>query len=245
MFELWVGLAAIAAGAVASVSGFGIGSLLTPLLCLRLDLKVAVAAVSVPHFAATALRFWLLRSHVAWREILGFGIASAAGGLTGALLAGALQSPVLSILFGGLLVFAGISGLTGLSQRMQFGRKVSWIVGAASGFLGGLVGNQGGIRSAGLLGFGLRKEAFVASATAIGLVVDTARIPVYFATRFREILELWPLLLSATAGAVLGTIAGSRVLKRIPEPLYRSVVSALILALGVAFLILSLRERTR
>jgi uncharacterized membrane protein YfcA len=52
---------AILAGAIASVSGFGIGSLLTPLLAVRVGSKLAVAAVSVPHLTATALRFWLLR----------------------------------------------------------------------------------------------------------------------------------------------------------------------------------------
>ena len=55
-------LGAVAAGAVASVSGFGIGSLLTPLLALHAGTKTAVAAVSIPHLIGTAIRFWRLRS---------------------------------------------------------------------------------------------------------------------------------------------------------------------------------------
>src|SRR5512145_891166 len=38
--------AAVAAGGVASISGFGIGSILTPALSLWFDAKLAVAAVS-------------------------------------------------------------------------------------------------------------------------------------------------------------------------------------------------------
>ena len=38
---------------------------------------------------------------------------------------------------------------------------VAWLAGALSGLLGGLVGNQGGIRSAALLGFNLSKANFV------------------------------------------------------------------------------------
>ena len=56
--------AGIAAGGVASVAGFGIGSLLTPLLVTQVTTKVAVAAVAIPHVAGTAARFWLLRSQV-------------------------------------------------------------------------------------------------------------------------------------------------------------------------------------
>src|SRR5574337_446417 len=48
------------AGGIASVAGFGIGSLLTPLFALRVGTRLAVAAVSVPHVLATALRFWRL-----------------------------------------------------------------------------------------------------------------------------------------------------------------------------------------
>jgi uncharacterized membrane protein YfcA len=55
---------AVLAGAVASVSGFGTGSLLTPLLAVRVGTKLAVAAVAVPHLGATALRLWLMRKHV-------------------------------------------------------------------------------------------------------------------------------------------------------------------------------------
>ena len=52
------------AGAIASVSGFGIGSLLTPLLAVQVESKLAIAAVSIPHVMAAALRFWLMRQHV-------------------------------------------------------------------------------------------------------------------------------------------------------------------------------------
>ena len=56
---------------MASVSGFGIGSLLTPLLALHAVTKTAVAAVSIPHLIGTGIRFWLLRGSldrdVLWR----------------------------------------------------------------------------------------------------------------------------------------------------------------------------------
>ena len=160
-------LVAVAAGAVASISGFGIGSILTPLLATWLGTKLAVAVVSVPHFLGTALRFWLIREHVDRRILLSFGITSAIGGLTGALLHVWLRSASLGYVLAALLVFAGVMGLTGMAQRMRFGRTTAWIAGGLSGIFGGLVGNQGGIRSAALLGFDIRRDAFVATATAI------------------------------------------------------------------------------
>ena len=57
LFDLAVGFAAVLAGVVASVAGFGIGSLLTPVLGFEVGTKLAVAAVSIPHVAGTAIRF--------------------------------------------------------------------------------------------------------------------------------------------------------------------------------------------
>ncbi len=56
--------ASIAGGAVASVAGFGIGSILTPTLAATLGMKLAVAAVSIPHVVGTTLRFLLVRRYV-------------------------------------------------------------------------------------------------------------------------------------------------------------------------------------
>ena len=100
--------------------------------------------VSIPHFFATALRFWRLRSHVNRRVLLKFGIPSAIGGLAGAVLHNVAANRALAIVFGVLLVFVGLSELRGLARRMEFGGTVALIAGGVSGFLGGLVGNQGG-----------------------------------------------------------------------------------------------------
>lgn len=237
IFDTLMAVAALLAGAIASVAGFGIGSILTPLLAIRVGTKLAVAAVSIPHLIATALRFARIGEHADKRVFLSFGITSAAGGLLGALLHARFSSVALSYVLGVLLVFAGIMGITGLSRRMRFEGAAAWIAGALSGAFGGLVGNQGGIRSAAMLGMRVSKESFVATATAIALVVDLARMPVYAVVQGKQVLEIWPVVLLAIIGVVVGTLAGERILRKIPEPLFRRIVSIIILALGVGLLL--------
>ncbi|HWQ56645.1 MAG TPA: sulfite exporter TauE/SafE family protein [Bryobacteraceae bacterium] len=237
MFDAILALAAFLAGAVASISGFGIGSILTSLLSLETGTPVAVAAISVPHLAATVARFWMLRASVDRPILLHFGILSAAGGLTGALLHSMASSRALSLVFAALLIFTGLTGLTGYARRMRFGRRAAWIAGGVSGVLGGLVGNQGGIRSAALLGFGLGRHSFVATATAIGLIVDAARMPVYFVTAGGEMLSVARQIGIATAATVAGTLLGARLLRRIPEHVFKPLVAIMVLLLGLWMLV--------
>ena len=168
--------------------------------------------------------------------VTGFGIASAAGGLAGALLHGRASSRALSIVFGVLLILAAIAELTGWIHRVRWDRRAAWIAGALSGMLGGLVGNQGGIRTAAMLGFDVPKESFVATATAIALFVDLARMPVYLATMGREMLAVWPLVLLATLGVVIGTAVGTRMLGRVPPRVFRRVLAVVLLVLGVVMI---------
>src|SRR5687767_5195447 len=237
MLDSVIGAAvAMVAGAVAAMTGFGIGSLLTPVLALTVDTRVAVAAVSIPHVIGTSVRFALLRGRIDRKVLLSFGLTSAAGGLAGASLYEVASSRWLNIVFDGLLLFAAISEATGLSRRMRFQGPLALAAGALSGLLGGLVGNQGGIRSAALVGFNLPKETFVATATAIALLVDAARLPIYIASQSGELLSLASWMLAATIGVTAGTVVGSRALKSVPERWFRRVLTVTLATLGALML---------
>jgi uncharacterized membrane protein YfcA len=237
--EAWiVGLAVAGAiaGALASVVGFGIGSVLTPVFAIELDTKLAVAAVALPHVVGTAQRFLRLRKDVDLALLVRFGLPSAIGGLAGALLQGVMSDSFVTGLFASLLLFVGISEWSGLTTRLQFTGALSYLAGGLSGLLGGLVGNQGGIRSAALLGFDVPKTTFVAVATATALVVDGARLPIYLYQEHDRLIEIWPAILVATAGVIIGTAAGGDLLRRVPDRMFRRIVALTLLGLGSAML---------
>ena len=240
-----VGSASILAGAVAAVSGFGIGSLLTPVLVFLIPLPTAhaVAVLAVPHALATAIRFVRLRGDVHVPTFREFGVASAVGGLAGAALQSQLASPVLTLVLSLLLISSGSTEL--LRRRVPLPQTSGWRLtgGVLSGLFGGLVGNQGGIRAAALLGFQLRPRQLVATATASALLVDAARVPIYFVTAGTVISESLHLLLLISMGVTAGTFIGVPILGRIPEPAYRRLVGALLVTLGISLAVLAWRDR--
>ncbi|MFT3843264.1 MAG: sulfite exporter TauE/SafE family protein [Myxococcaceae bacterium] len=236
-FEVAVAVVAIFAGALGSVTGLGIGTVLTPLFATRMETRLAVAVIAIPHLTGTAWRFWKLRHKVSRKILLSFGVASAAGGLTGALLHEVASSEVLKKIFGGVLIVAAILEGTGLAEKVKLGKVGSWVAGGVSGLFGGLVGIQGGLRTAAMFGFKCGKDAFVATAIAISLIVDVVRMPVYLVAEGKQVFERWPLIVIATAGALLGTWVGSPLLAKIPERLFRRLLTVVVFAVGIYVLV--------
>lgn len=231
---------AVLAGATAAIAGFGIGSLLTPLLAARVGTGLAVAAVAIPHAVASALRAWRLRSAIDWSVLRGFGLLSAAGGLAGGLWYARLGNRVLTAVLGVLLIATAVAGVTGWTSRWRPGGWRAHLLGILSGLFGGVVGNQGGLRAAALLTFGLAPVAFVATSTMTGLMVDAARTPIYLLRAGTSLAGVRDLVVAATAGVVTGTLLGERLLFGLSTDRFRRVISGLIGLVGVLLLIQAL-----
>ena len=233
LFQVVLFLAAILSGATASIAGFGIGSVLTPLVALRVATPVAVAAVALPHALATALRCWRLRAAIEWKVLRDFGLLSAVGGFAGALLNASVSSRALALVLALLLIATAVAAFTEWTARWQPHGPMVWLFGLASGFFGGIAGNQGGLRAAALLSWSLPPAAFVATATATGLLVDVARTPIYVWRFGHEIRELGVVISITSVGVVIGTLLGERVMLGLSRDQFRRIVATLIGALGI------------
>jgi uncharacterized protein len=233
LFLAVVFVAGILSGATAAIAGFGIGSLMTPLLAARLGVSLAVAAVSIPHAIATAVRAWRLRRAISWPVVRSFGVLSAAGGLIGALLYARIGSRVLEITLGLLLLATALAALSDWTRKWKPRGIVAQSLGFLSGLFGGMAGNQGGLRAAALLTFSLTPAAFVATSTAVGLAIDAARMPIYVWRAGSSLMTVLAPISVATAGVLIGTLFGERLLFGLSEEKFRRVVGILIAALGL------------
>jgi uncharacterized membrane protein YfcA len=233
MFHSALLILAVVSSATAAVIGFGIGSLLTPFLLLRLEPAMAVAVVALPHLLATVIRFVQHRQSLDRNVILRFGLPSAAGGFSGAWLQGVFDETWLFVILGGLLVATAVANVTRGFGGWVPGTTVALVLGFLSGLFGGLVGNQGGLRAAGLLAFNLAPRPYLATGTAVALLIDAARTPVYLARAGGELFRHGDLLWTAAAGCVLGSLFGEKLFFGIPADRYRTLVSIAVGVLGL------------
>jgi uncharacterized protein len=129
--------------------------------------------------------------------------------------------------------------VAGLELSERFGRvalppKYLSIGGALSGFVGGLAGMQGALRSAFLVRAGLSKEAFIGTGVAIAALVDISRIGVYSADLVNQAHGLDYLLLAAAVlSAFAGAFLGNRYLTKLTMRHVQRIVAGLLFAVGL------------
>ncbi|MCC7503433.1 MAG: sulfite exporter TauE/SafE family protein [Flavobacteriales bacterium] len=231
--QLLIVLAAFCASLLTLISGFGLGTLLLPVLALFFPLPVAVGLTAVVHLLNNAFKTSMLWHEVDVTMMLRFGIPSILGALVGALVLDQLGdlTPLymgirvavgpLAIALAALMVLFAITELSPRISGFSFNGRHLFAGGLVSGFFGGLSGHQGALRSMFLLRSGMRKEAYIATGVAVAMLVDLTRIPLYLRHLGAGQLEReWLLLVACVLAAFLGAWWGKQL---IPKITYRTV----------------------
>ena len=244
-------LAAFLVAILTFFSGFGLGTILTPLFMIFFPVELAIALTGVVHFFNNLFKLFLVGKAADKQVLLRFGIPAVIASFAGAWLLLQMTSlqPLFSYSLGGrilevypvkflislLLIFFAIFDLIPYFNKLQFDKDKLPIGGALSGFFGGLSGNQGALRTAFLIRAGLSKEAFIATAVVVSTFVDFTRLSVY-ATRFTRagLQENIPLVISATLAGILGSYLGNRLLKKVTLRFIQTLVAIMLILVSLA-----------
>lgn len=222
---------AFAASMLTFFSGFGLGTILLPVMAIFFPVEVAVALTGVVHFLNNIFKLVLVGRHAAWGVVLRFGLPAVVAAYCGAQLLFVVQyvKQVVAVL---MIIFALFEILPRF-KKIQFGLKWMPLGGALSGFFGGLSGHQGALRSMFLIRAGLSKEAFIATGVVIACAIDVTRLSVY-ASQFaaHALYREWPLLLAATLSAFAGAFIGNKLLKKITIDFLQVGVAIMVMVLA-------------
>lgn len=233
LMTLLICLTAFGASLLTFFSGFGLGTILLPVMAVFFPIELAVALTAVVHFLNNLFKLVLVGRHARWMVVLQFGLPAILTAYLGAQFLFVLPhaKPVIAAL---IIVFALVELLPRF-KKIQLGAKWMPLGGVLSGFFGGLTGHQGALRSIFLIRAGLSKEAFIATGVVIACVVDTMRLSVY-ATRFswQDLAPQSTLLIAATASAFVGALLGNQLLKKVTIDALQVVVAIGIILLSTA-----------
>jgi uncharacterized protein len=246
-----IAIAAFCIAILTFFSGFGLGTILTPVFMIFFPVNLAIGLTGVVHFFNNIFKMVLVGRKADAQVLLRFGIPAVLAAILGSWLLLNIPDwqplfsyevngkiiavyPVKFIISLLLIIFATID-LVPYFNNLQFGKDKLPLGGILSGFFGGLSGNQGALRSAFLIKAGLSKESFVGTAVVVSTFVDITRLSVY-ATGFTTagLSENLPLVVSATLAGIAGSFIGNKLLTKVTLKFIKTWVAVLLVVISLA-----------
>ncbi len=232
-------------------SGFGLGTLLLPVMAIFFPIDTAIALTAIVHLLNNLFKFALLGRYADKGTVLRFGLPAILAALLGArmllwlsrlhpwldyhFLGLHLQVMPVKLVVACLMIFFALFELLPRLAQISVAKKYLPLGGLLSGFFGGLSGHQGALRSVFLLKSGLSKESFIATGVAITLMVDIPRIAVYSANLpLLQTGDSLPLLAAAVLAAFSGAFVGNRLLRKVTLRAIQILVALMLLMISVA-----------
>lgn len=231
-------------------SGFGLGTLLMPVVAIFFPVTVAVALTAFVHLLNNLFKLAALWRDINWPVAVTFGTPALLATIPGAWLLSSLErlpqiasyqlfgidaliTPV-KLAVGFLLILFACAEWFSLAKSFAIPEKYLPLGGLLSGFFGGLSGHQGAFRSAFLLHAGLSVRQFVATNAIIAVLVDTIRLMVYSLNVTLLIEQVnGTLITAATAAAFTGVLAGKLSIKKVTIGMIQKLVAVMLLSLGL------------
>lgn len=254
MDYLVICLTAVIASGLTLFSGFGLNTVLMPVMAIFFPPEIAVAMTALVHCANNVFKTLMLRKHVDTNVVLRFGIPAVIAAVAGAWLLtnfptmqplgtwhlGEHEYKVrtLNLVIAAMMFIFALEPAMPL-EKLKISRRHLPVGGVLSGFMGGLSGHQGALRSAFLLKCGLDKETYVGSGAVITLMVDVTRIIMYawgiLILGKANLMEgKTGLVLAATLAAFLGAFIGKRLLKKVTITTIQWIVSIMMILIAIA-----------
>lgn len=245
-----ISIAAFLTAILTFFSGFGLGTILTPVFFIFFPVDLAIALTGTVHFFNNLFKVFLVGKKADKDILLRFGIPAVIAAFIGSWLLLSITDlePLFTYYIGNkkmevfpikfiisiLLIFFVTIDFIPYFKDLTFGKSKLPIGGALSGFFGGLSGVQGALRSAFLVKAGLSKEAFVATTVVIACFVDVTRLSIY-ATRFTKsgLQENWILVLIATLSAIAGAYIGNLLLKKVSLKFVQLLVGVMLVVISL------------
>jgi uncharacterized membrane protein YfcA len=225
-------LLALLAEILGTIGGFGSSMFFIPIASYFLDFHSVLGITALYHVSSNLAKIVLFRKGFNGKVIISMGIPAVLFVIAGAFLSKFIEARILQISLGLFLILVSLMLLAFKRIILKPTLSNSIAGGAVSGFIAGILGTGGAIRGIALAAYNLRMEVFIATSAIIDLAIDSSRSVVYYFNGYiqKDVFYLIPILLLVS---IAGTFIGKKILARISEEQFKSIVLILILITGV------------
>ena len=230
---VYIAILTFIAATIGTITGFGTSTLMIPVLVLVFPPVEAIFFVAIIHWFGDVWKILLFRKGFNMRLLVLFGAIGLVTSYLGAFVSLGANQQLLLRFLGLFLVGYALVLIFQSRFKIPAGTITAVSGGALSGFFAGLFAIGGAIRSMFLTAFDLPKAVYIATAGAIGILVDSTRIVTYFIGGTTLPAKLWYGLLVFIPTSFIGVNVAKGIVEKIPQEKFRTVVAVFLLAIGI------------
>ena len=208
-----------------------------PVLVIFFPPVEAIFLVAIIHWFGNVWKIALFREGFDFRLVALFGLIGLATSFLGAYISLGANEQILLRLLGVFLAGYALFLIFQSKFKVPTGNVAALSGGALSGFFAGMFGIGGAIRSMFLTAFDLPKAVYIATAGAIGLLVDSTRIITYFTGGATLPEKLWWGLFLFIPVSFLGANIAKSIVDKIPQNKFRMVVAVFLFVIGAKLIL--------
>lgn len=227
---------ALFAEILGTVGGFGSSLFFVPIAAYFFDFYAVLGITALFHLSSNLSKIALFRKGFDKKLAFSIGVPAVLFVVAGAFLSKYIDTKILSVSLAVFLIVMSLILL--IFKNLEVKPTLSSSIGGGifSGLIAGLLGTGGAIRGITLAAYNLKMEMFIATSAIIDLAIDFSRSIVYYFNGYmhKDNLYLIPILLLVS---IAGTFIGKKILARISERQFKSIVLLLVLVTGVATLL--------
>ena len=234
-------LLALVAEILGTVGGFGSSLFFIPIAGYFLDFHSVLGITALFHVSSNLTKIFFFREGVDKKLLINIGIPAVIFVILGAYLSKFIGSTLLEFILSIFLILLSLFFLIFKNISIQPTKSNSVTGGILSGLFAGLVGTGGAIRGLTLAAYGLSAEVFIATSAIIDLGIDASRSVVYFLNGYVHYHDLYliPILFIVS---VVGTYIGKKILTKVNDKQFKSLVLILVLITGLVTFIKMLNQ---
>lgn len=234
MHTILLSVMAFMTAALSGTVGFGGAILLLPILTGTIGVAKAVPLLTLIQIVGNASRVIFARSEINWKAARLYLITAIPFSALGALSFTVTPKGLMLKLIGvAILIFIALK-LLGFSN-VQLGKKGLPLAGALVGYLSGLLGTAGPLGAAVFMSLNMPPLTYISTDAFSSLVMHSVKALVY-SHNAPEVATLSFLTIAMSFMTILGTLAGNKIAKRIPQHIFKRAITVLIVFAAVQML---------
>ncbi len=228
----YLAIIVLLAGIIGATTGFGASTVMIPVVILFYPMPETLLFVGIIHCFGNLWKIVFFRRGFRWKIIIGFGIPGIIASLLGALLVFNISSILLSRILAIFIVVYVVYLFVNPEFKVKSNMVSAITGGLLSGFMAGIFGIGGAVRSLFLSAFNLPKEVYIVTGAAIAIVIDITRLFTYISRGSHlsgmAMLGMFLFIPMSFLGAAIAKI----IVNKIPQKYFRIVIAVFLLIMA-------------